>query len=126
LIFFFDENMPAKVAAALQALGTCEARHLLDHLPRGTPDEDVFEFLAEKGWILITQDIHIRRRPHQREALMASGVGAFFLTGRRQRSVEQMMVFLLERLPEITYYADHHSPPYLVGVPDRGGLDELG
>jgi hypothetical protein len=125
LIFFLDENMPPKVAAALQALGTCEARHLVDHLPRGTTDEEIFRFLAAKGWILLTQDIRIRRNPHQRRALRDSGIGAFFLTGRAERSVEEMMVFLLGRLPLIIAYADAHDPPYLVSVPDRGQLEEL-
>lgn len=117
--------MPPKVAAALQALGTCEARHLVDYLPRGTADEEIFRFLAEKGWILLTQDIRIRRNPHQRRALKDSGIGAFFLTGRADRSVEQMMVFLLGRLALIIAYAEAHSPPYIVSVPDRGQLEEL-
>jgi hypothetical protein len=117
--------MPPKVAAALQTLGTCEARHLVDHLPRGTSDEEIFRFLADRGWLLLTQDTRIRRNPHQREALRASGIGAFFLTGRAERSVEQMMIFLLDRMPLIKAYADGHRPPYIVSVPDRGQLEEL-
>ncbi|MGH7603363.1 MAG: DUF5615 family PIN-like protein [Gemmatimonadaceae bacterium] len=125
MIFFFDENMPPKVAAALQTLGTCEARHLVDYLPRGTADEEIFQFVAAKGWLLLTQDIRIRRNPHQREALKASGIGSFFLTGRAERSVEQMMVLLLDRLPLIKAYAETHRPPYTVSIPDRGQLEEL-
>lgn len=125
MIFLFDENMPPRVAAALQALGTCEARHVVDHLPRGTPDERVFEFAAAQGWLLVTQDIRIRRNPHQRAALWQSGIGAFILTGRGSRSVEQMMIFLLERFPEILTTAAATAPPYIWGVPDRGKLERL-
>jgi predicted nuclease of predicted toxin-antitoxin system len=126
LIFLFDENMPPRVAAALQALGTCEARHVVDHLPRGTPDEQVFEFAAARGWVLVTQDIRIRRNPHQRAALLQAGIGAFILTGRGGRSVEQMMIFLLERFPHILEAAAATRPPFIWGVPDRGRLDRLG
>jgi len=125
LIFFFDENMPPKVAAALQALGTCEARHLVDHLPRGTPDEEVFSFLSSQGWVLVTQDARINRKPHQRRALLESGIGAFILTGKAARSVEEMMVFLLERMPQILDSAQDSAPPYIFGVPDRGKIERL-
>lgn len=125
MIFLFDENMPPRVAAALQALGTCEARHILDHLPRGTPDERIFAFAAEHEWLLVTQDVRIRRNPHQRAALMQAGIGAFILTGRTGRSVEQMMIFLLERFPAIVRAAAESRPPYIWGVPDRGRLERL-
>lgn len=125
LIFLLDENMPPKVAAALQALGSCEARHVVDHLPRGTPDEQVFTFASAQGWILLTQDVRIRRNPHQRAALLQAGIGAFILTGRADRSVEQMMIFILERLPQIVEAARRSTPPYIYGVPDRGRIERL-
>lgn len=118
--------MPPKVAAALQALGTCEARHLVDHLPRGTADEDMFTFVASQGWLLVTQDMRIRRNIHQRQALLQAGIGAFILTGRANRSVEELMIFLLERFPEIISAAQRLQPPYILGVPDRGRIEQLG
>lgn len=117
--------MPPKVAAALQALGTCEARHLVDHLPRGTPDGEVFTFVASQQWLLVTQDLRMRRNPHQRRALLEAGIGAFILTGRTNRSVDEMMIFLLERFPEILRTAAGTTPPFIFGVPDRGRIDRL-
>lgn len=117
--------MPPKVAAALQALGTCEARHLVDHLPRGTPDGEVFTFVASQQWLLVTQDVRMRRNPHQRRALLETGIGAFILTGRTNRSVEQMMIFLLERFPQILRIAAGTTPPFIFGVPDRGRIERL-
>lgn len=125
MIFFFDENMPPKVAAALQALGTCEARHLVDHLPRGTSDEDVFAFVSAQGWLLVTQDAQINRKPHQRQALLESGIGAFILTGRAERTVEEMMIFLLARMPEILETARRARAPFIFGIPDRGRIVPL-
>ncbi|MGQ0715046.1 MAG: DUF5615 family PIN-like protein [Gemmatimonadaceae bacterium] len=126
MILFFDENIPPKVAAALQALGSCEARHLVDHLPRGTPDETVFQFLAEKGWFLVTQDYRIKRNPHQRRVLLQAGLGAFILTGRGHRSVEEMMIFVLECLPEIRVYAEETRKPFIYGISDKRKFEKLG
>jgi len=126
LILFFDENIPPKVAASLQALGSCEARHLVDHLPRGTPDEQVLAFLAEREWFLITQDYRIKRNPHERQALMQAGVGAFILTGRSDRSKEEMMIFILECLPEIAELAKSTERPFIFGISDRQKFERLG
>lgn len=125
MILFFDENIPPKVAASLQALGTCEARHLIDHLPRGTPDEQVFQLLAERGWFLVTQDYRIRRNPHQRQALIQAGIGAFILTGRSDRSKEEMMIFILECLPTMAEIVASTERPFIFGISDRRKFERL-
>jgi predicted nuclease of predicted toxin-antitoxin system len=126
LILFFDENVPPKVAASLQALGTCEARHLVDYLPRGTPDEQVFQFLAEREWFLVTQDYRIKRNPHQRQALLQARVGAFIFTGRSDRSKEEMMIFILECLPTMSELAANTRRPFIIGISDRRKFERLG
>lgn len=123
---FFDENMPQKVAAALQALGVCEAQHVLDELGTGTPDEEVFRFLSEKDWLLITQDDRIRRRPQQRRALLDAGLGVFILIGRGNKSVAGMMLFLLAHLEEMEERARRTQRPFIFGIPDRGKIERLG
>lgn len=126
MILFFDENVPPKVAASLQALGSCEARHLVDHLPRGTPDEQIFQFLAERGWLLVTQDYRIKRNPHQRQALLQAGVGAFIFTGRTDRSKEEMMIFILECLPAMGEFAANTQRPFIMGISDKRKFERLG
>ena len=127
MILCFDENMPPGVAKGLQALGECEAVHITDHLPRGTPDEEVFRYIAEKsGWYLVTQDQRIQRNPLQRRALAAAGIGAFILTGRAQRDRREMMVFILERLPEMGEQVAATPVPFIFGIPDRGPMRSLG
>lgn len=121
----FDENLPPKIASALQALGECEARHVVDYLPRGTPDEEVFEFAASRGWFLVTQDARIARNPHQRAAMMQAGIGTFILTGRANRTVVEMMAFILDRLPPILEAAERSTPPFIYGIPDRAPLQRL-
>lgn len=97
----------------------------MDHLPRGSPDEDVFKLAAGNDWFLVTQDARIRRNPHQRRALLQAGIGAFILTGRADRSVEEMMILLLERFPEILRVAAQTRPPFIFGIADRGRVERL-
>jgi predicted nuclease of predicted toxin-antitoxin system len=126
LILFFDENIPPKVAASLQALGSCEARHLVDHLPRGSSDEQIFQLLADRGWFLVTQDYRIKRNPHQRQALLQAGLGAFILTGRADRSKEEMMIFILECLPNISELGASTGRPFIYGISDKRRFERLG
>lgn len=126
MILFFDENIPPKVPQALQVLGTCEARHLVDHLPRGTSDEEIFAFLSLQGWILVTQDERIRRNPHQRKALVDAGIGVVILTGRAQRTVDQTMIFMLGIIPKLLPEITKLTPPFILGVTDRQKIEKLG
>lgn len=119
MIPFFDENIPPQIVRALRELGY-EARHLQDELPRGTEDRAMLEFLSTKeDWFLVSQDSRIARHPHERATVLQAGIGAFFYTGRSERSVAQMMVLILETLPKIIEHAEHARRPFLVGISDQ-------
>ena len=121
MTFCFDENLPPRVAEALRALGT-EVYHVVEYLGRGTPDEQVFAFLAERGWHLVTQDARIHRNPHQRRALLQAGIGAFILTGRTSRTISETMIFLLQHLPAMQQAATERERPFIITVSDRGRI----
>ncbi|MEX2284407.1 MAG: DUF5615 family PIN-like protein [Gemmatimonadota bacterium] len=123
-MFLLDENISHKIAKALSALGEA-VRHVTDVLPRGTADEAIFEKLAEEDWFLITQDQYIRRRKHQREAMLQAGIGAFIFTGRAEKSLKEMTVAVLERFDEINELAIRTDRPFIFGIPDRGGIERL-
>lgn len=126
MILLLDENMPPRVADAWHALGTVEAYHVTKHLPRGTPDVEVFEFLAERPtWVLVTQDEKIRKRPHELAALRRARVGAFVLTGRGGRDVEQMLAFLAACLPGMRKVVAAAERPFVYGINDRGQFTRL-
>jgi predicted nuclease of predicted toxin-antitoxin system len=125
VILLLDENMPPKVADALHALGTVEAYHVTKYLPRGTADVEVFAFLADKDWVLVTQDERIRKRPHELAALRGANVGAFILTGRTNRTVEEMLSFLAACLGEMRKLVEKTRRPYIYGISDKRKFDRL-
>ncbi len=85
MIFVFDENILPGLVAALRGAGE-HARHITEELGRGSQDVNVFGFLGRHGCYLVTADVRISRNPQQRAALIASGIGAFFFTGKAKRN----------------------------------------
>jgi len=80
---------------------------------------------AKDDWLLVTQDTRITKRPHERKALMDADLGAFFFTGRAEKSVEQLLILILECLPEIERYASRTVRPFLIGISDQGKFKRL-
>lgn len=80
LTFFFDENMPRRLADALREELGENATHLYDHFDRdGVLDAEVLKHVGERGWLLVSRDRRILRRAHERAVMETMGIGAFFL-----------------------------------------------
>lgn len=126
MILLLDENMPAKVADALSALGTVTAHHVTRFLPRGATDLEIFEFLREQqDWVLVTQDRRITKRPQELAALRDARVGAFVFTGKADRSLEQSMQLVLDSLPQMRRHVAQATRPFVFGISDRRRFERL-
>ena len=81
--FLLDNNLPPRLAKALDALcdGTEHHVHALRELyPASTPDEEWLRLFAEDGGgAAVSGDLHIYTTKHQREAWRQSGLTLFFL-----------------------------------------------
>lgn len=69
-----------KLGEALQAAGIAYAAHH-DHFPDDCPDEDWLKTVGDRGWIVLTRDQWIRRKPNELQAFRDHKVIAFVLTG---------------------------------------------
>lgn len=79
--FFIDNNLPPKIAKALDEL--CKGEHSVEHLrsrfPAMTSDVEWIEALASEGdWVVITQD-RLRKGDQEKEAVRRSGLVVFVL-----------------------------------------------
>jgi PIN like domain len=72
-------------------------------------DEVWLRDAGERGWVVVTADKAIRRRPAEREAYLAAGVRVFCLTSGQLRGREQL-ARLVENLPSILRQADVPGP----------------
>jgi len=125
LRLFFDENFPPYLPEALRLFGF-DAGHVLEDHDPGTNDVDLFEELGRQGWIWISHDKGAKRKPHERRALMAAGVGAFIFTGRSKRTAVQMMIFVLSYIDEMLELAERTRKAFIYGLSDRGRFERLG
>lgn len=80
--FFFDNNLPPKLALALHELVRPEHEviHLVNLFAPNAEDAHWMGVLAtQPGWIIITGDLRIGRNPHELRAWKEAGHTVFFL-----------------------------------------------
>lgn len=81
-------------------------------------DETWLHDAGRNGWIVLTKDDAIRRRPAEREALIEAAVRVFCLTKRNLRGAEQTARFVVNRNRIIRQSSK--PGPYIYGVYEHG------
>lgn len=81
--FFFDHNLPPRIARALHELSKDDGHSVVanrDKFDPRTPDVEWIRVLGEEGdWVIVSGDRRISRNPAELEVWMESGCTAFFL-----------------------------------------------
>ena len=80
--FFFDNNLSPKLAKSLHLLVEPDHQivHLKDRFVANTPDETwMTELAKERGWIIVSGDLRIKKNPHEVQAWRSAGHTTFFL-----------------------------------------------
>jgi hypothetical protein len=105
LKLLLDNNLSPRIARCLQALFPDDHQiiALRDRFAENTTDEEWITTLdREVGWAVITRDLHISTRPHERSALDRANIVFFFLAGAwRKSSVEETAARLIRLMPKI-------------------------
>jgi hypothetical protein len=103
LKLLLDHNLPPRLARCLQALFDREHEivALGEKFPVDVADLDWIKALdREGGWAVLTKDLRIRTRPHERAALDRSRIVYFFLAGSwRKFKVEETAARLIRLVP---------------------------
>lgn len=73
-----DENPSPVIAKVAKMVITADIVHVNSWPGSGTPDEQLFELIAQENGALFTCDRNQRRTPKVREALKAAGISVFF------------------------------------------------
>jgi hypothetical protein len=96
----FDHNMPPALARGLHEIiapAGHEAWVLRNRFDKKIDDISYFAELGkDDGWVVISKDVHNAKRRPAREAILRSGVLAFYLAPsvQRQRITEQAATIL--------------------------------
>jgi hypothetical protein len=124
ITFLFDNNLPPSIPRALDALGEL-ARHVrfVEELGEHAADAEWLEFAGKQGWCVISQDLAILKRVHERAAIARHQVGTFFLapaiTGRCD-----IIQTLIRHWPAIKTAAHDTPRPFILGI-YRNGVRRL-
>lgn len=99
-----DHNISPAIAVALQALfPEHEIVALRQRFAPNAPDAEWIAALdRDGGWAVLTRDIHIRTRPHERAAMDRSRIVYFFLAGSwRKMTVAETAARLIRLVPKL-------------------------
>jgi hypothetical protein len=119
--FFIDCCLGSvDVAAALKSAGAVVEIHL-DHFPQDAKDVDWLPVVGAKKWIVLTKDKAIRRREVEIDALIAAGVGAFFLTSGQSTGKENAKSFVAA-LPKMLKIVAKRTRPFVATISEGGNL----
>lgn len=122
LTFFVDECLGRHgVAEALVAAGVSVELHHR-HFRSGTPDAEWLPVVGSRGWVILTKDRHIRRRPLELKAILASGARAFVLTAADLQGPAQAAL-LCHALPRIRRLCRQPGP--FIATITRTGIVNL-
>jgi hypothetical protein len=103
LKLLLDHNLAPRLARCLQALFDKEHEivALGEKFPVDVADLDWIKTLdQEGGWAVLTKDLRLRTRPHERAALDRSRIVYFFLAGSwRKYKVEETAARLIRLVP---------------------------
>ena len=99
-----------------------DVRPWYDHFA-GRSDVEWLPAIGTNGWVLLTKDREIRRRPLEIEAILSAGARAFVLTATDLRREEQAEIFL-RAMPKI-YRICKRSGPFIYNITRMGHIAEV-
>lgn len=126
--FILDNNLPPKLAHGLREFASPDHNvfHLKDLFPQNAKDVDWITGLDSRyRWAIITGDLNIGRKPHERMAFEQGGHAVMFL-GKSWLNLQppfwEMASKLTHYFPEIIAYAERQQGAFSIKLPVRGNL----
>lgn len=99
---FFDEDCGTRVPRALKDIGLPVAdiayptSSAAGPLPKGTSDSDWLKWVGNNGYLAISRNVRIMRKPDERAALLSAAAGAVFIDAG-QEPVWKLLRRILDR-----------------------------
>lgn len=97
LVYYLDANLdgPDLVHALRGAGMQCEPHR--DHFAPDAADETWMPVVAAKGWVIVTRDFAVKRRPTERAAWTAANATIVMLRGERLSGADMATMLLAAR-----------------------------
>lgn len=118
-IFFIDRALGSKtVPTALSNAGFLVEIHD-DHFRGDAPDTEWLTEVGKRGWVVLSKDKLIRKRPLERNALINAKVAAFILTSGNLKGEEMGKIFVRARKRMLKFLSTH-TRPFIATVTRNG------
>lgn len=95
-----------------------------ERFPGNLPDEDWLAVAGAEGWIVVTRDKNIRRKPNEIKAYRANKVIVFVLASGNA-SAEHTARLVVELYPKMLRKARAAKPPAMFSVTLAGGINPV-
>ena len=112
-VFFTDRELGRQVPDLLEAAGIRVERHR-DHFADTAADEEWITAVAARGWIAVTHDKAISRRPNEREAVITAGLGLLIVVGAAPHA--ELAGNFVRTMPRIESFLRRHEVPFIARV----------
>jgi hypothetical protein len=124
LTFFLDECLGTHhVPDALLHAGASIVIHQQHFANQpGIGDPDWIAEIAAHDWVVFTKDKSFKRRELERQAILAGGVRAFFLSATNLAGPEQAAIFV-KALPRIRRLCAKHAGPFIARITRMAEVD---
>lgn len=112
-----------KLGEALTAAGIKFTPHH-DHFEQACPDVDWLPVVGENGWVVITRDKNIRRKPNELLAFKINNVIAIVLSSgsSSQASAADTADLLVRLYPKLMRKIQAGNPPLMLSVTLMGSI----
>lgn len=87
-------------------------------------DLDLLPRIGKQGWILLTKDNQIRRRPLEVEAFIAARLRVFVFESAEMTS-EEMLAAFRKALPAASRVVKQRKPPFVMRIGMTGRVSPL-
>ena len=125
MTFFFDNTFPPQLVRILAILGV-DAHHLQDDFPAHTIDVDWLPEVGKRGWVVVTGDRRISKKPPERKALEEANVIAVFMAkGFTSKPIFDLVSSFIKWWPDIDRAVARVKPGTSLEVSINGKVDIL-
>ena len=125
MTFFFDNTFPPQIAKILLILDI-DATHLQDHFAAKTDDVDWIPEIGRRGWVVVTGDRGISKKPAERKVLEAANIIAVFMAkGFTSKPIFELVSLIIRWWPDIEKAVGRVKPGTSLEVNPNGKVEVL-
>lgn len=123
LVYYLDANLdgPELVKRLCDGGMPCEPHR--DHFAPDARDEAWIPSIASRGWVIVTRDFAIKRRPNEREAWSSANAMVVMVRGERLSAEDMSKLLLAAHVHgRLDNYITRRTPPMILYLNPDGQL----